>query len=237
MCHYRYLPEAIGSAHGGEGALLLSGVHTLPSLQLLLEALLPAGAPLARLELLQAEVLVLDDAPLDTAALRGCSRLASLRELLVEDLAIAPGGSEAALEALLQHATQLVDLELKADDEDVLTSIPPCLSGQSGLTRLALPGHRLTDLPQGPYLAGACRCCHCPCCRPAATAIVCCRWLMLSHFSHGMHHWPRCAQLCVAAVPHFPPTRPRACLQACATWTSPSTNSAACRRRCGPPRA
>ena len=208
MCHYRYLPEATGSAHGGEGGLLLSGVHTLPSLQLLLEALLPAGAPLARLELLHAEGLVRDDAPLDIAALRGCSRLASLRELLVEDLSTAAGGSEAALEALLEHATQLVDLELKADDADALTSIPPCLAGQSGLTRLVLASHQLADLSQGPYLTGAgrrcCRCCCCPCCR----------WLMLPHLSRECITG-RVGHSSVSQLSHTcPPTRLHACMHA-----------------------
>ena len=202
---YRYQLEVLRGSQTGAGELMLTGVRALPSLQLLLEALLPAGAPLARLELRQESGLLRqgDGEVLDIAALRACPRLASLRELQLAELAPGGGGSEAALEALLQHATQLADLELKASHAHVLTSIPPCLAAQTGLTRLALASHNLTTLPHGPYLAGA-PCCrsrlHCcrlrRCCRRPTCAVIC------SHCACQADHWmPRTCLLCSAALP------------------------------------
>lgn len=134
------------SADGSEGSAPLA-----PALQ----ALVPPGVALHSLDLsgrLQAEQLL------------GCSQLRQLQVLQLESL-----DSHAAVDAVLQQAPALQDLQLRlcyfvADAAGSGTirgssrTLPPAVVARAGLRALRLPSMGLKDLPQGPYLLGEAAC-------------------------------------------------------------------------------
>lgn len=162
---YRPCPQS----HGRELRLSFhSSVGAPESLQALLEQLLQ-GCPLSGLTLLHSR--------LRPAALQHCPALASLTELHLGGVGPWPeGGSSVAalLPPMMRQAPQLAALHcdslttgsLMHNDTTLQlgAALPVTLVRSTGLTRLALPKHRLPDLqPAGPYLQGA----------RAATAVAC----------------------------------------------------------------
>ena len=82
---------------------MLTGMDHMTALQLLLEALQPAGQPI--------DYIAFRDCQLEAAALQGCSHLAELAGLSLQ-LCRSEGGMGDALQALLQQAPHLRKLNL-----------------------------------------------------------------------------------------------------------------------------
>jgi hypothetical protein len=133
-----------GSSFGPQ--LQLDGLFEgCASLARLLGRLLPGGAPLAALALL-------DGVPSAAASADCRALLSSVRELFIEQLEAPAVGSAADADALLAQMPQLEDVRLEglSDIEEGFAKLP----GLTCLTALELAGMRLSDLPEGPYLAG-----------------------------------------------------------------------------------
>ncbi len=97
---------------------------------------------------------------LDAGALAGCSRLTNLRQLSLQGAFIGGEVLTEAVRPLLQHATQLTELEISNDNDsendvpNILPALPSSLVQCGSLQRLSMVGCGLTDLPPGPYLTG-----------------------------------------------------------------------------------
>lgn len=134
----------------GTRQLTLHGIHHLPSLQRLAEAVLPAGTPPSSLQSLS-----IFHSRLRTAALLNCAHLAQLTRLLVSVTEFEGGGGpQAGIAALLQQAPRLQSLTLLGCFRG--HPVPPAVAACTGLRRLSLQDNKLADLPDGPYLTGEC---------------------------------------------------------------------------------
>lgn len=121
-------------------AMILMGVHTLPSLSDLLGAALPAGTLCCGLVLLTRE--------LPASAVLQCAQLAVLPTLLLANLG--SSSIEPGLAALLPQAPQLSSLILHSISHT--GCLPACVAEHAGLRRLCLLKQGLTSLPSGAYL-------------------------------------------------------------------------------------
>ena len=132
--------------HGGGATkvLWLYGLRSMHSLEALVDALVPAGDPLASLSMWSSNV--------DAAALEGCPRLAGLTALQLGSCSCSwATGSLGAAEALLRQAPALTELSI---GKCKLEAPPACLGRHRALRKLSLQQNHLAQVPAAPYLAG-----------------------------------------------------------------------------------
>lgn len=126
-----------------------------PELHAVLAEMMPPGAAIGTLELIDSVLLL--GAAHGPALLPPLAALRLIRCRGKPD--IAEGSIGAVLRLLLARLPGLQELTVVAADGCSLQPIPPALIQLHSLTRLGLLGHALYDLPPGPYLTGcAARC-------------------------------------------------------------------------------
>ncbi len=136
-------------AKGTVQQLQLYTIRSVPILQQLVAAALPAGTQPSQLRSLS-----FSHCRLTLPAVLSCPFVGRLASLSLSYCSAQDGNAAPVYEALLQQAPRLLSLSLQCCFWHAL--IPAAITSCTGLTHLSLAGNGLTELPPGPYLNSEC---------------------------------------------------------------------------------